>query len=283
MKVLWVRLPKGRPGVISISLYSWKVSKEDEKEDENSSLIGIKENSGIILLGLKPFFTQSFKFWLILLEISKVQPELVREYFCGCIPKWWGKGNYLTSKFIIPHNLAWEYECYENFQNEAVRFNPKSEDHERILKKLWSIWFPDEAPSQNLKSQRWVDIGFQQEDARSDIRGSGIIGLNSLYYFIKHFKNDYNAMLSRKTDLFFLWVIWMNLSFMLQNYFHFRKGNVERKFENLKASATQFKNFMRVFAADKNADSLSESKQSFYILHSHLFMTFEKIWHFKIK
>ena len=75
----------------------------------------------------------------------------------------------------------------------------------------------------------------------------------------------------------------MNLSFVLQNYFHFRKGNVERKFENLKASATQFKNFMRVFAADKNADSLSESKQSFYILHSNLFMTFEKIWHFKIK
>mmetsp|Transcript_28403 Transcript_28403/g.25130 ORF Transcript_28403/g.25130 Transcript_28403/m.25130 type:complete len:134 (-) Transcript_28403:33-434(-) len=90
-------------------------------------------------------------------------------------------------------------------------------------------------------------------------------------------------MQSRKTDLFFLCVICINLSLPLQTFFYFNDGNVERKYRDYKATGIQFKNFMEIFANSPRVDSVQESKQNFYELHAHLFIAFERIWQFYIR
>ena len=59
------------------------------------------------------------------IEISKEQPDFLREYLCGCLPKCWGGDNYLTK---------WEFKCYEKFKTEIVNYDQKNKFHEKNLK-----------------------------------------------------------------------------------------------------------------------------------------------------
>ena len=53
--------------------------------------------------------------------------------------------------------------------------------HERILFSIYMQLTGDDRCGRT--GQHWIDIGFQNEDPQTDIRGSGILGLIQLLYF----------------------------------------------------------------------------------------------------
>ena len=59
--------------------------------------------------------------------------------------------------------------------------NTSIEIHERLLFSIYIQLTGDERCSR--AGQHWIDIGFQNEDPQTDIRGSGILGLIQLLYF----------------------------------------------------------------------------------------------------
>jgi hypothetical protein len=38
-------------------------------------------------------------------------------------------------------------------------------------------------PRDNRFTKQWIDIGFQGADPITDLRGSGLLGLNQIHYF----------------------------------------------------------------------------------------------------
>merc|ERR1719264_1673222 len=41
---------------------------------------------------------------------------------------------------------------------------------------------------EGLKDDRWLDIGFQRNDPRTDFRGGGLFGLRAIIYFISNYR-----------------------------------------------------------------------------------------------
>ena len=46
------------------------------------------------------------------------------------------------------------------------------------LQTLWSVAFPGQ-PWEGLRSDRWIDMGWQRNDPSSDFRGAGLIALQN--------------------------------------------------------------------------------------------------------
>ena len=43
-------------------------------------------------------------------------------------------------------------------------------------------------------SERWKDIGFQANNARTDFRGSGHLGLICLLYFVDNYRDEFEIL-----------------------------------------------------------------------------------------
>uniref|UniRef100_A0A3B3R0U4 ELMO/CED-12 domain containing 1 n=1 Tax=Paramormyrops kingsleyae TaxID=1676925 RepID=A0A3B3R0U4_9TELE len=73
---------------------------------------------------------------------------------------------------------------------EKLRREPydcENPDHEEMLLKLWRTLRP-ESPLSGRISKQWCDIGFQGSDPKTDFRGMGLLGLQTLLYFAEHDK-----------------------------------------------------------------------------------------------
>jgi hypothetical protein len=75
--------------------------------------------------------------------------------------------------------------------------NPK---HEKLLKRLWDISFPDRK-LKNRISPQWKDMGFQGTDPATDFRGGGVFGLWNLIYFAETYPKVYKLMFTKSVQL----------------------------------------------------------------------------------
>ena len=64
-----------------------------------------------------------------------------------------------------------------------VGLDTSIEEHDRILSSIYMHLTGEK--SCNRTGQHWVDVGFQNPDPITDIRGSGILGLIQLLYFVE--------------------------------------------------------------------------------------------------
>ena len=104
-----------------------------------------------------------------------------------------------------------EFKRYKSFINQAVNYDEKNTKHENKLKKLWIVAFPDNQVPSNMKSKDWQTIGFQNNNARTDFRGGGIISLNCILYFFINYSNNKNEILEKNEEFFYLSVSAINL------------------------------------------------------------------------
>jgi len=80
-------------------------------------------------------------------------------------------------------------------------FDKTNDDHVALLQRLWdasNLGIPDnegEEPIQfEVKANRWKDLGFQRDDPVSDLRATGLLGLQNLVYFAEQFPGLFLSM-----------------------------------------------------------------------------------------
>ena len=72
-----------------------------------------------------------------------------------------------------------------------VKMDTSIEAHERVLFSIYMNLTGESTCSRT--GQHWIDVGFQNEDPQTDIRGSGMLGLMQMLYF----SEKYNELASR--------------------------------------------------------------------------------------
>ncbi|KAF9581716.1 hypothetical protein BGW38_001165 [Lunasporangiospora selenospora] len=91
------------------------------------------------------------------------------------------KLQYALSRIASTHQLAGEIN-----QRVHTKFDTTNVVHERKLLLLWDMLCPDEKLESRYTKQ-WIEIGFQGKDPATDFRGMGMLGLDDLVYYVKHY------------------------------------------------------------------------------------------------
>lgn len=74
----------------------------------------------------------------------------------------------------------------------AVAFSSDNQRHENLLRKLWAATMEGEFED---SSQRWVELGFQSKNPRTDFRGGGVLSLHGLCYLGEQRRADLKVWL----------------------------------------------------------------------------------------
>ncbi|CAG8465132.1 17379_t:CDS:10 [Acaulospora morrowiae] len=119
------------------------------------------------------------------------------------------QGSRRTAAASVLHQCLTKIRDSYNLVNEIsaiaqTKFDSSKKTHEKKLLELWDLLMPDET-LENRYSEQWVKIGFQGKDPSTDFRGMGILGLDDLIYYAKHYpESSRNALnCSRRADLWY--------------------------------------------------------------------------------
>lgn len=82
-----------------------------------------------------------------------------------------------------------------------VKFEHSNPDHEKALKELWQVCFPEEDYPAGSKSERWKDAGFQGTDPASDFRGGGLFSLQNMLCFSRRHPHAFRRLLLKTNGL----------------------------------------------------------------------------------
>lgn len=108
---------------------------------------------------------------------------------------------------------------YQRFRDElVVPYEESNPTHETLLKELFQTVFTTEQIDADLKSPLWKDIGFQSTNPRTDFRGAGLLGLQSLRFFTLTCPADFAQM--RKCPDFFIAISCFNVTHHLIVYLY---------------------------------------------------------------
>ena len=107
-----------------------------------------------------------------------------------------------------PRITSWSDFASEHLHEELARvtarlgeaFAPTSGDHEKVLRDLWTAFFPDERleageAADGFRSAQWARLGFQGERPGTDFRGAGMLGLDTLLSFVQQRPGQARRML----------------------------------------------------------------------------------------
>ena len=107
-----------------------------------------------------------------------------------------------------PRITTWSDFASEHLHEELARvtarlgeaFAPTSGDHEKVLRDLWTAFFPDERleageAADGFRSAQWARLGFQGERPGTDFRGAGMLGLDTLLSFVQQRPGQARRML----------------------------------------------------------------------------------------
>src|SRR5690348_14659956 len=105
------------------------------------------------------------------------------------------KRNEISLKFRSFFNLHFLCLFFHIFKCRSTVFNQENPDHEKLLRRLWSVVKPEEY-LHGLIDPQWKNIGFQGNSPATDFRtiktgtnvegGMGLLGLLNLIYFAEH-------------------------------------------------------------------------------------------------
>ena len=79
--------------------------------------------------------------------------------------------------------------------HKCTPYDARDASHEGLLRRLWVCGFGADVKCE-LVSERWVHLGFQCADPIKDLRGMGILGLESLVYFGEHYADVFQRLVS---------------------------------------------------------------------------------------
>merc|ERR1719272_816976 len=87
----------------------------------------------------------------------------------------------------------------------SERYDPSNADHMAALRQLWELAWPgtpwQAAAGQSSEvSPQWIQLGFQQKDPASDLRGAGIAGVRHLSSFLRSHHAEYLAATAAGPD-----------------------------------------------------------------------------------
>ncbi|KAG0243778.1 hypothetical protein BGW41_001290 [Actinomortierella wolfii] len=101
---------------------------------------------------------------------------------------------YAVSRIAASHRLAREINARIHTKYDST--NPT---HERKLMTLWSLMKPGEK-LEGRYTKQWTEIGFQGKDPSTDFRGMGMLGLDDLVYYAKHYPESSHYALECSND-----------------------------------------------------------------------------------
>merc|ERR550514_1332452 len=95
-----------------------------------------------------------------------------------------------TSLLKTPIAASTEHERLEAFDQlraaAAAAFESDRADHVQHLQQIWRDAFPTEPFA--INSARWLDLGFQRADPRSDSQRSGLMSIKHLCKFVANLR-----------------------------------------------------------------------------------------------
>ncbi|GJJ78553.1 ELMO domain-containing protein [Entomortierella parvispora] len=91
------------------------------------------------------------------------------------------KLQYAIDRIAATHQLAREIN-----QRVHTKYDSTNNAHEWKLTQLWDLLCPNEKLVSRYTKQ-WTEIGFQGKDPATDFRGMGMLGLDDLVYYAKHY------------------------------------------------------------------------------------------------
>ncbi|KAG0260240.1 hypothetical protein DFQ27_003639 [Actinomortierella ambigua] len=101
---------------------------------------------------------------------------------------------YAMGRIAASHRLAREINARIHTKYDST--NPT---HERKLITLWNLMKPREELTGRYTKQ-WTEIGFQGKDPSTDFRGMGMLGLDDLVYYAKHYPESSHYALECSYD-----------------------------------------------------------------------------------
>ena len=83
--------------------------------------------------------------------------------------------------------MRWSYTTMASWTATAEKpFESQNDAHLGLLMDIWKGHFPDTKLPDGAESELWTELGFQNSRPESDLRGTGILSLEVLAYFIRH-------------------------------------------------------------------------------------------------
>ena len=83
---------------------------------------------------------------------------------------------------------------FENKEKQKIKFIEENEEHQKILISYWNLLNDNKKPFER-KSKVWSDFGFQGVDPITDLRGSGLLSLQNLHFFVQFSPAAYHKTL----------------------------------------------------------------------------------------
>ncbi len=160
-------------------------------------------------------------------------------------------------------------------------YNETDPAHEKYLEEFYLLVFgkPADKLPERLLCSEWREVGFQTKNPRTDFRGSGIMGLHCLRYFVSKYPELFKQMVSTGSEYFFISLSSINITvsalqadslkhFMIA-YFYLNKEGVSEEMLRFRAGRREFKNFCAL---------ISENKRGFYEVHCFAFRFLYMLW-----
>lgn len=165
-----------------------------------------------------------------------------------------------------------------------ILYEDSNSSHQKNLKDLYQIAFEQDLNSQDLSSDQWMSLGFQNKSAQTDFRGAGLIGLNNLIIFAKKQKKIMQEMCFQSNE--FLWAMTsLNITYFLKIFFHLADFLNYKKDKKAICSRKSLKNFTLLLESGVRANSGKELlvleeclKDIFYEIHEILLIYCFKQW-----
>lgn len=129
-------------------------------------------------------------------EATNLQkPEGVKLIYRSCSQRCCGSSLNLTSEELESLNLL--------RAQSRLQYNKENPSHQSLLRQFWMTVFPTEVISEDLKSSKWKEIGFQNTDPSSDFRGAGVFGLEQLLYISTTYPQEFKEIITSSSSYSF--------------------------------------------------------------------------------
>lgn len=125
-------------------------------------------------------------------------------------------------------------------------YDENNKAHQENLKELYLASFEQNLNAENLCSDEWMKMGFQNKNAQTDFRGAGLIGLKNLFSFVKLQKKTFQEMCLKENEFLFAMTS-LNITFYMKIYFHLADYLSYKKDKKLICSREALKNFTLFF------------------------------------
>jgi len=145
--------------------------QEDEEREEQEEQEDHRQKQ---LIPYRPFDILSFM-WSLISNFQGAMQACLMVFLPWCCPE--------QHPALTLHQAQKLERLHASIQQPFVSEDPS---HDGLLRQLYSLSFPGESCPETMTCERWKDMGWQGSDPRTDIRGSGLVGVQLLVYMAQN-------------------------------------------------------------------------------------------------